>query len=263
VPYRPRDRFPRSMTVAERKARAEAAAVRLGVKGAGKGGEAQPIRVEGRTITRTFWGNAWCENLQSYADLAYRLDRGRSYLRSGAVIDLRMDGAEVKARVVGTRIYKVRVALAPIAPARWKKIVRACTGRIGSLVALLRGELPDEVMEVVTARGTGLFPEPAELEMSCDCPDSAALCKHLAATLYGVGVRLDDQPQLLFQLRGVQASDLIEQATAGLAASPRKGTATLKGSTSDLAELFGIELVDAPPEKKKAAGQKGRRRRRV
>jgi uncharacterized Zn finger protein len=244
MPSRRQGPFPKSMTVAERKARAEAAAIRLGVK---TKSAAQPIEVVGRTITRTFWGNAWCENLQSYADLAYRLDRGRSYVRSGAVIDLRIDGAEVNARVVGTRVYEVRIALRKIAPARWKEIVRACTGRIGSLVALLRGELPDEVMEVVTARGTGLFPEPAELEMHCDCPDSAALCKHLAASLYGVGVRLDDQPQLLFQLRGVEAGDLIEHATAGLAAAPKKGAATLEGNTSDLAELFGIELVDDPP----------------
>jgi uncharacterized Zn finger protein len=250
MPFRRQGRFPKSMTVAERKARAEAAAIRLGVKSKTA---AQPIEVEGRAITRTFWGNAWCENLQSYADLAYRLDRGRSYVRSGAVIDLRVEGAEVTARVVGTRVYKVRIASRKIAPARWKEIVRACTGRIGSLVALLRGELPDEVMEVVTARGTGLFPEPAELDMHCDCPDSAALCKHLGASLYGVGVRLDDQPQLLFQLRGVEASDLIEHATAGLSAAPAKGKATLEGSTSDLAALFGIELVDepTPPRRKR------------
>lgn len=256
--------FPRYVSAAERRARAEAAAVRLGKSKAG----AQPVRIEGRTITRTFWGTAWCENLQAYADLAHRLERGRGYVRGGAVVDLRIEAGRALARVVGTRLYRVAIGIEPVAAKRWQEIVRACTGRIGSLVALLRGELPDEVMQAVTDRAAGLFPAPREMKMSCDCPDAAHLCKHLAASLYGVGARLDDRPELLFLLRGVAAEELVDRATVGLAAAgqaPVRAT-ILEGGAAELGALFGIDLVDAPPPRKaapeKAARGRARRSRR-
>jgi uncharacterized Zn finger protein len=236
--------FPRHATAEERRARVEAAAARLGKHPGG----ADPVRIEGKAITRTFWGDAWCQNLQSYADLAYRLDRGRNSVRSGAVVDLKIAAGEVTARVAGTRLYQVRIGITAIAARHWQKLVRASTGWIGSLVGLLRGELPDEVLRVVTDREQGLFPKPVEMRMSCDCPDQASLCKHLAATLYGVGARLDDKPELLFVLRGVRAEDLVERAAAGLSATPGRSSsaAKLTGGVKQLGELFGIELVDAP-----------------
>jgi hypothetical protein len=236
--------FPRHATAEERRARVAAAAARLGKHPGG----ADPVRIEGKAITRTFWGDAWCQNLQSYADLAYRLDRGRNYVRSGAVVDLKIAAGEVTARVAGTRLYQVRLGITPIAARHWQKLVRGSTGRIGSLVGLLRGELPDEVLRVVTDREQGLFPKPVEMRMSCDCPDQASLCKHLAATLYGVGARLDDKPELLFVLRGVRADDLVERAAAGLSATPGRSSAAAKlpGGVKQLGELFGIELVDTP-----------------
>jgi uncharacterized Zn finger protein len=254
-------RFPRHVSAAEKRARIEAASARLGKQL--PGGQAQPIRLDGRTITSTFWGNAWCENLQSYADLAYRLDRGRNYLRTGAVVDLRIEAGRIQARVAGTRLYKIQIAIAAIEARRWQRIARASTGRIGSLVGLLRGELPDEVMQAVTDREQGLFPKPAEMQMTCDCPDRASLCKHLAATLYGVGVRLDTRPELLFLLRGVYAQDLVEQATAGLAggAAAAPVANTLAGGLDDLAALFGIELSEAPAAKRRRKTTPARRRR--
>jgi uncharacterized Zn finger protein len=249
--------FPARVTAAEKRARIEAAAARLGKRP----GHSQPVKIEGKAITRTFWGQAWCQNLQSYADLAYRLDRGRNYVRSGAVVDLSIEPGLVKARVAGTRLYKVQIAIAAITARHWQQVVRASTGRIDSLVALLRGELPDEVLRVVTDREAGLFPRPDEMTMSCDCPDQAQLCKHLAASLYGIGARLDDQPELLFLLRGVRAADLIEQATAGLGtARARTAAPTVPGSVGELGALFGIELVDAPAARTPAGA--GRRKRR-
>jgi uncharacterized Zn finger protein len=169
-------------------------------------------------------------------------------------VDLKIEAGRVAARVVGTRIYRVTIAIEAVTTKRWQEIVRTSTGRISSLVGLLRGELPDEVMQAVTDRQAGLFPRPREMQMSCDCPDSAGLCKHLAAALYGVGARLDDQPELLFRLRGVDPKDLVERATAGLA-SARKTTAasTLPAGVEELGALFGIELVDAPSGKAKGS----------
>jgi uncharacterized Zn finger protein len=244
--------FPRHVSAEEKRARVEAAAARLGKRPGG----AEPVRLEGKAITHTFWGESWCHNLQSYADLAYRLDRGRNYVRSGAVVDLKIAPGEVEARVAGSRLYEVRIAIGPIADRHWRKVVQAATGRIGSLVGLLRGELPDEVLRVVTDREQGLFPKPSEMKMSCDCPDQASLCKHLAATLYGVGARLDTRPELLFVLRGVRAEDLVERAAAGLSTGRRRrpsATAKLGGSVKQLGELFGINLVDAPLRREGAA----------
>jgi uncharacterized Zn finger protein len=234
--------FPSYVSAEQRRARAAAAAVRLGKQAAG----AEPIRIEGRDITSTFWGKAWCQNLQSYADFAYRLDRGRSYVRAGAVVDLKISEGQVRSRVSGSQLYQVQVQLAPLDPERWQQIARASTGRIGSLVGLLRGEMPDDVMHLVTDRQRGLFPAPRELDMSCDCPDSAILCKHVAATLYGVGARFDARPELLFLLRGVNAQDLLDRATAGLGTGAASGAATLDSNIDDLSALFGIELWNAP-----------------
>jgi uncharacterized Zn finger protein len=249
--------FPRHASAEEKRARVEAAAARLGKRPGGS----DPVHIEGRDITRTFWGQAWCQNLQSYADLAYRLDRGRNYVRSGAVVDLKIAAGEVTARVAGTRLYKVHIGIAPIADRHWQRVVRASTGRIGSLVGLLRGELPDEVLRVVTDREQGLFPRPSEMQMSCDCPDQASLCKHLAASLYGVGARLDDRPELLFVLRGVRAEDLVEHAAAGLSATPGRSSsaAKLPGGVKQLGELFGIELVDAPVKAERKPSSKAGR----
>ena len=235
-------KFPAYVSAADKRARVAAAAARLQTKKSSP----DAIRIEGRQITTTFWGRAWCDNLQSYADFAHRLERGRSYVRGGAVVDLKIAAGQITARVAGTRLYKVEITMAPLARKRWHELARACTGRIGSLVALLRGEIPDEVMRAVTDRTGGLFPAPDELDLSCDCPDHAGLCKHIAASLYGVGARFDQSPELLFLLRGVDAKDLIEQASARLGRAGKTSAATLAASTSDLAALFGIELTDVP-----------------
>jgi hypothetical protein len=263
MPFRPRSGFPRYVSAADKRARVEAAAARLGKQLRGGGG-AQPIRIEGRAITTTFWGTAWCDNLESYADLAYRLERGRSYVRGGAVVHLDIQTGRIEARVAGTRLYKIAIAISPLPAARWQRIARAATGRIASLVGMLRGELPAEVLEAVTDRERGLFPRPGEMQMSCDCPDHAGLCKHLAATLYGVGVRLDTRPDLLFLLRGRDPAQLVDQATsnlAGRAPAAARGASALPGGLADLGALFGIELAEVPgPEAAPAAERAPRRK---
>ena len=118
--------------------------------------------------------------------------------------------------VGGSEIYKVKIDIAVAAPSRWKAICKDCAGSIGSLVELLQGKLSKNVMERVCREGDGLFPAPSEIKMSCSCPDWADMCKHVAATLYGVGARLDAAPDLLFTLRGVDRAELIASAGADL-----------------------------------------------
>ncbi len=209
-----------------------------------------PVRIEGRTIARSFWGKAWNHNLESYSDYENRLPRGRSYLSSGQVLDLKIGPGTIDALVMGSSLYRVEVRISPLPPARWKALSAACAGKVGSLVELLQGRLSDQVMAVVTRHGEGLFPSPREITKSCSCPDWADVCKHLAAVLYGVGARLDRQPELLFLLRGVDHLDLIGAAAeAPLAAAPGTTSAPTIAD-EDVAEIFGIELE---PEVRPAA----------
>jgi uncharacterized Zn finger protein len=241
--------FPRYVTVAERRERAEAAAARLGSGRAGL----EPVAVSGRRMVTTFWGKAWCENLESYSDLASRLPRGRSYLRSGAVVDLKIAAGQVRARVAGTRLYEATVTIRPLPSPAWRSLVAECAGRVDSLVALLEGRMPDQVMHVVTHPERGLFPRPRQITMTCSCPDGAVMCKHLAATLYGVGARLDQRPELLFVLRRIDAADLVPAAVGALVADE---TPALGGQS--LEDLFGIDLAPA----RTPAHDRPRRKRR-
>ena len=233
-----RSGYPRYVSVAERHAKAQREARKLRKRGH----ELAPVVIEGRTIAKTFWGKAWCRNLEGYSDYANRLPRGRSYARNGSILDLRIEPGVIEALVSGTRLYKVELRIAPLEPARWAAIRAACAGQIGSLVELLSGELSSGVMEVVSRKGQGLFPSPPEIDLRCSCPDWATMCKHVAATLYGVGARLDQEPGLLFTLRGIDPSELLEEAIAQTTA-PTTPTSAPTLEDDDLSSIFGIDLA--------------------
>jgi uncharacterized Zn finger protein len=202
-----------------------------------------PVVIEGRTIARNFWGKAWCENLERYSDYANRLPRGRSYVRNGLVVDLKIERGQVRAMVSGSDFYSVKIEIGAVSQSRWKAICKDCLGSIGSLVELLQGKLSKNVMERVCREGDGLFPSPREIKMTCSCPDWAGMCKHVAAVLYGAGARLDIAPDLLFTLRGVDRSELIVDAGADL---PMARTWVAKErilAEDDIAALFGIEMA--------------------
>lgn len=235
--------------VAERRKKAEKAAAK-----AAKGGEKlTPIAPYRGAVAKTFWGKAWCDNLERYSDYENRLPRGRTYVRNGSVIDLQITAGEVRARVMGSSLYQVAVTVAAVPEKQWLAVGADCAGSIDSLVELLQGKLSKAVMERICTPGSGLFPAPREIKFTCSCPDSASMCKHIAAALYGVGARLDAQPELLFNLRRVEARDLVAQAGAGL---PKTGKAPAKSKVLDdalLADVFGIELDEAAAPARAAA----------
>src|SRR5713101_1769759 len=182
-----------------------------------KGQMLSPVAASRGAIAKSFWGKAWCQNLERYSDYSNRLPRGRTYLRNGSVIDLKIAPGEVTAQVMGSSLYRITVSIREVAGTHWQAIARDCARSIDTLVELLQGQLSTSVMERITRPGTGLFPSPTEISFSCSCPDSAAMCKHVAATLYGIGARLDVQPELLFGLRKVDATELIARAGGGRA----------------------------------------------
>ena len=207
-----------------------------------KGQSVNPVRIEGRTIAKSFWGRSWCTNLERYSDFASRLPRGRTYVRNGSVVDLQIAKGKISAFVTGSKLYTVTINVASVPAPRWKAVCKDCAGTIDSLVELLQGRLSKGVMDRVCREGDGLFPAPAEIELSCDCPDWADMCKHVAAVLYGVGARLDDRPELLFVLRGVDEGDLLARAGQDLPlakATPDVGKVLGDG---DVAALFGLEM---------------------
>lgn len=255
--------YPPYVPVAERRKKAEKVAAKMQKKGV----VLTPV-IGGRgSIAKTFWGKAWCENLECYSDYANRLPRGRTYIRNGAVIDLKIAEGKVQAQVMGSSLYQVAVSVLPVAIPQWQAISADCAGSIATLVELLQGRLSKAVMERICTPKTGLFPAPKEISFTCNCPDWADMCKHVAAVLYGIGVRLDEQPDLLFSLRRVDAKELVAQAGAGLPKNKKMPASTKVLDASLLADVFGIEMTDASPplargkvagvpEKKTGAGRK-------
>lgn len=253
--------------VARRRATAAVYAVKLAKK---EKRTLAPIKLSGRTIAASFWGKAWCDNLEQYSDYENRLPRGRSYVRNGSVIDLHIQSGKVMAIVSGSEIYRVTIDIKTLPTAAWARIKKDCARSIDSLIDLLQGRFDRGIMERLSQRDGGLFPQPGEIEMACSCPDWAGMCKHVAATLYGVGARLDTAPELLFTLRNVDHLELIGQAVdadnlqqtlRGQAAAPLAGT--------DLGDIFGIDLDasnGAPAEAgtaQVAAGEDSSRRQRA
>ncbi len=230
------------VSVAERQRNAQREMAKLAKRGL----SSQPIKIDGRTIASSFWGKAWCDNLESYMDYANRLPRGRTYVRNGSVVHLEVKPGLITALVSGSQLYEIEVQIVPAAEAKWKTLCRSCAGGIGSLVELLQGRLSSQVMEIITRRETGLFPSPREIKMTCSCPDWAGMCKHIAAVLYGVGARLDQNPHLLFVLRSVNHEELIAQAAAVTDLTSKMTEATVELAENEISQVFGIELDDRP-----------------
>jgi uncharacterized Zn finger protein len=255
------DYYPPYISVAEKKAHGAQALAKL-LKKSKRMAEPVVIAHRKRQLTTTFWGKAWSDNLERYADLANRLPRGRAYLRNGSVLDLAIAGGRVEAYVAGSELYRVTIGIAPMTKTRWRRVVGRCTGRIGSLVGLLRGELSDDVLAVLTHAKDGLFPEPREMALGCSCPDSAGVCKHVAAVLYAVGIRLDARPELFFVLRQADQAELLTSATAG-AVSRSRATTGKRIADDRLSAVFGIELEDATPVRADPEGRPPRRSKRL
>lgn len=209
-----------------------------------KGQLLEPVVIEGRTIAKSWWGKAWCRNLEQYADFESRLDRGKRYVRTGAVLDLKIQKGRVLAKVQGSRKtpYKVEIRISPLSEEKCQHILEKCGIRIENLEALATGNFPAELKELFTGQD-GLFPTPREISFACSCPDWALMCKHVAAVLYGIGARLDSQPTLFFELRGIDIDRFLDVAVANkveamLKNAQKPSPRILEGA--DLNALFGV-----------------------
>lgn len=232
-----------------------------------KGHSSSPVKIEGRAIAKTFWGKSWCQNLEHYSDFANRLPRGRTYVRNGSVFHLQIDPGSVQALVSGSDVYEVEISVKAVAKQRWQSICKDCAGAIESLIELLQGRFSKGVMERICRQREGLFPSPGEISFSCSCPDGAYMCKHVAAVLYGVGARFDEQPELLFRLREVDEKELIARAGKDLPLTRQAPASDKVLDEEDLGDIFGLDMDqtgDVKPAKKRVSSpvrKKARRKR--
>ena len=219
-----------------------------------KGHAIQPIEIQGRTIARTFWGKAWCDHMESFCDHDNRLPRGRTYVRNGSVCHLEINEGQVKAMVSGSSIYNITIAIKPLVREKWHTIKSTCMGKISSLLDLLSGKLSTGVMDVVCHPDGGLFPLSHDFKLSCDCPDYATMCKHVAAVLYGVGSRLDADPAQLFKLRGVNFEELIDVNQAVLDVTSTQSGRRKRLDDAAFTDLFNFETAEEPASHPTPAG---------
>ncbi|MBF0595704.1 MAG: hypothetical protein HQL22_12170 [Candidatus Omnitrophica bacterium] len=227
-------RWPTYVPVSERCRKAQKALEKMK-----KNVNLSPVLLSSSRIASTAWGQAWCRHLESFSDYSNRLPRGRSYVRNGLVVDLVISEGMIKALVQGSSLYKVNIKIKPIKQDQWSAIVKDCSGRIESLVELLRGKLSTAVMGRMCNHKTGLFPAVGEISLNCSCPDWADMCKHNAAVLFAVGNRLDTQPDLLFKLRRVDPVQLV----SGVALIPGDSVKHKRViNDAALSDIFGIDV---------------------
>ena len=229
------------VSVAETRAKADRHIAKLKKKNP----DLAPVLTEGNTIARSWWGKAWNKNLESYADYANRISRGKSYVRNHAVLDLQIREGSVEALVQGTgsKPYVIEVEIDVLGEKRWRQVVNLCNHRIDSVEKLVEGKFPKELEVIFTEKEYGMFPSPKEIHFSCSCPDYAYMCKHVAAVLYGVGARLDEDPLLFFTLRRVDIQDLIRRSVENRMDAMLKNAAKKSGramSETEMHDVFGI-----------------------
>ena len=231
--------YPEYVSVAERKKKIQKKLEKLSQEKK----DLQPVVIEGKFIAKTFCGKAWCKNIESYKDYAYRLDRGRSYVRHGAVVDLKIQSGKINALVCGTRTYIVSITITAATREKWLALIRECSGKINSLVELLQGKLSENIMQIITQPEKGLFPTSKEISFDCSCPDSAQMCKHVSAVLYGIGNRFDKDPENLFMLRSVDHAELLASSLENVKfdLNPQPSESVIQNNLSD---LFGIEIQE-------------------
>ena len=245
--------YPRYVSVAEKKAKAAEKLQQLKKNMP----DIKPVVIKGNALARTWWGKSWNKNLERYADYTNRISRGRSYVRHGAVLDLKIDSGQVTALVQGStsRPYKVVIRIQGITQTKWQEIKKQCEGQLSSLQDLLAGRFPKALADIFFNQEQGLFPKPQAISFDCSCPDWASMCKHVAAALYGVGARLDEDPSLFFTLRGVDTTELVAKAvkdkTGELLEKTRKKSGRVIDD-GDLGSIFGIDMDNQP----KFAGKK-------
>ncbi|MCB8943547.1 MAG: hypothetical protein H6658_07310 [Ardenticatenaceae bacterium] len=167
-------------------------------------------------FVKNWWATRWLAAMERVMDRG-RLQRGRSYARRGQVLSLEESKGKITAKVQGSRRtpYKITIELTPLAESSWRKVTMALAERPYFVAQLLAGEMPQEIEEAFQSVRLDLFPSRQELKQNCNCPDWADVCKHLAAVHYILAERFDEDPFLLFRLRGKTQAEILAALGTG------------------------------------------------
>jgi uncharacterized Zn finger protein len=205
----------------------------------------RPIRVEGGIRARSkrgsigeqWWSRRFIDILEHVCDKG-RLGRGRSYARSGQVLDLNLGPGRVTARVQGSRNtpYKVKVGITAYDADQWHGLAGALAAQALYRAKLLAGEMPPEIEDVFRECGLPLFPGRSGLDMDCSCPDWGFPCKHLSAVLYVLAEAFDDDPFLVLAWRGM-AKEALLNALRETGGTANDGDGTDRPGLFDVADV--------------------------
>jgi uncharacterized Zn finger protein len=200
----------------------------------------------------SWWGKRWIAALEQFG-WGNRLQRGKSYARQGQVLSIDFAGPKVKAKVQGSRPtpYAVTIEIKPLADAQWEQVTIALAQQAIFAAKLLAGEMPQDIEAAFDTAGVALFPRGArDIAASCSCPDSANPCKHIAAVYYLLGERFDDDPFLIFQVRGRSREQIVAALRAQRAVEGDVLAAETVAVTEPAAALAGLlaTFYQAGPE---------------
>ena len=179
-----------------------------------------------------------------YADYENRIERGRSYLRNDAVVDLKIKGNEIYSRVLGGgyKPYRIRIRIDALSERQRLNIEQQASGKLQDLESLIQGNFPKDLKNLFFQKG-GLFPSPNEIHFDCNCPDWADMCKHVAAVMYGIGIRIDTNPTQLFELRGIPIESLLTRVIDDKVSNMLKNVDVKSAriiKDADISSIFGI-----------------------
>ncbi len=191
----------------------------------------QPLRNSTRKLAAQPWGAAWMRQLAYCEQEGMELAMGRSLLRHGCVLDIKLSEGRIQGLVSGEQLYELDLHVDLIDEDRLNLLREQCRGQLDSYVALLEGKLDADAMSALCDPESGLLPLPCDWKFSCTCPDWASPCAHAAALVYAAGCLIDSDPSLLFALRGILPEQLLETEKN-----------TLHFNSDSLARTFGIEL---------------------
>lgn len=228
------------VSVEERKEKARKIIVKLSKKQ-----EIEPLEYNSNKKDKVWWAEMWENNMKEYADMQNRISRGRSYVKNGFVIDMKIKEGMIEALVMGSKSkpYNVDIRINKLSKINENKLIELTKGQITNLESFLNADFPKELEKALVDKEYGLFPTSKEIHFDCSCPDGADMCKHVAAVLFGISSKLTQNPLLFFTLRGIDVDKLIkstmdEKLDDMLKNASKKSTKTVsKKATADLFDI--------------------------
>ena len=196
-----------------------------------EGEELHPVVNKTRKLAKNFWGSAWMKQLALCESGGMCLAPGRTLLRHACVLHVDIQPGSISALVSAEEVFEVELKLESLDEERLERLAATCSGHIDSLLSLMQGKVDEAVLQQLCHPENGLLPTPEDWHMHCTCPDWAEPCPHAAAAIYAAGCLIDEKPELLFTLRGIQPEALLS------APAPANEI-----DADKLSAMFGIDL---------------------